>query len=102
MKNTGLGCMNAFAIVGYGSSRETEKGDLALSALQATEHEGKLRAIRGIEKSVVAEQMLPQGKFDRDLEQLMFIRAPNVEGPTKAVSKEVAGESVEYSTYYMH
>ena len=58
MKNSGLGCMHAFSVVSHGSSREIEKGDLALQVLNVPEV-GKLRAIRGIERSIVAEQMVP-------------------------------------------
>jgi hypothetical protein len=43
----------------------------------------KLRAIRGIERSIVAEQMVPGGKLDRDLEQLIFVRTPAIEGPVR-------------------
>ena len=82
MRNAGLGCMHAFSIVSQGSQTETEKGDLALQVLNVPEV-SKLRNIKGIDRSVLAEQVMPDPKFDRDLEKLVFVRAPSIEGPVK-------------------
>ena len=82
MKNAGLGTHHAFCIVSHGTAREPEKGDLALQQLNIPEL-SKLRGIRGIERSVLSEQMLPAGKYDRDLEQLNLVRSPTIEGPVR-------------------
>ena len=82
MRNTGLGCMHAFSIVSQGSQTETEKGDLALQVLHVPEV-SKLRNIKGIDRSVLAEQVMPDPKLDRDLEKVVFVRAPTIEGPVK-------------------
>lgn len=82
MRNAGLGCMHAFSIVSQGSQTEAEKGDLALQVLNVPEV-SKLRNIKGIDRSVLAEQVMPDPKFDRDLEKLVFVRAPTIEGPVK-------------------
>jgi hypothetical protein len=82
MKNAGLGTNHAFCIVTEGRPGDVEKGDLGLQRLNVPEV-NKLRSIRGIERSVLAEQMLPGGKFDRDLDQLVFVKGPSIEGPVK-------------------
>jgi glutamine amidotransferase PdxT len=74
--------MHAFSIVSQGSQTEAEKGDLALQVLNVPEV-SKLRNIKGIDRSVLAEQVMPDPKFDRDLEKLVFVRAPTIEGPVK-------------------
>ena len=57
MRNSGLGSMHAFAIVGAGGSTEIESGDLALQHLGDSAK--ALRQIRGIERSVLSEQVIP-------------------------------------------
>jgi len=57
MRNSGLGSMHAFAIVGAGGSTEIESGDLALQHLGDSAK--ALRLIRGIERSVLSEQVMP-------------------------------------------